>query len=122
MLKNFAIVVCLFIFAGVYTFAQDTSRIQKPQEEQIPQETQTQQQDTQQQESTAWNEVCPVDGKPVSGDAPVIRHNGKNYGFDKPSCALVFSEEPETYTQNLNEDGTQFAGERKTEPDKEREL
>jgi YHS domain-containing protein len=131
MLK-YALILCLAAGLSLGTLAQETNETQgnesqTPQEQQsqTPQEQpQTQQDDqTQQdnqsqnqldsqietrQESAAFNSVCPVDGQQVDAGIETIRYQGKEYGFDSPSCALVFSDNPELYAGNLGEGGEQF--------------
>lgn len=90
MLKHVVVIFCLLLFFGTYMLAQESNNTKstKP--------------------STARNTVCPIDGLPVSAEAPTVRYNGKLYGFDNPSCAAVFQDEPSVYAVNLNSDGTKF--------------
>jgi len=114
MLK-FALILCLAAGLSLDTLAQETnetqgneSQIPQEQQSQTPQEQPQTQQDDQSQareESNAFNSVCPVDGQQVDAGIETIRYQGKEYGFDSPSCALVFSDNPELYTGNLGEDG-----------------
>ena len=57
-----------------------------------------------------WNKVCPVRGEEVDPEAPTVEYNGKVYGFCCPGCDAKFEKNPEKYSKNLNEDGTQFIG------------
>jgi YHS domain-containing protein len=99
MLKQLVKILCLFIFLVAFASAQDKPEIQTM------------------QESKAWNTVCPVCGNQVSSDVPTIKFSGKDYGFDGSSCAVIFNDDPGTYSGNLNEEGTHFTGkqENKTE-------
>jgi YHS domain-containing protein len=105
MIKRFAIAVCFILVAGTFTLAQE-------------------QVDTtmQQQESQAWNAVCPVDGEPVSAEVPTIKYNGKDYGFDSPSCAVIFNDDASTYAANLSEDGSEFSDRAAGKPEAETET
>jgi len=113
-----ALILCLAAGLSLGTLAQETNETQgnesqTPQEQQsqTPQEQPQTQQDDQSQareESNAYNSVCPVDGQQVDAGIETIRYQGKEYGFDSPSCALVFSDNPELYAGNLGEDGEQF--------------
>ena len=58
--------------------------------------------------SEAWNKVCPVKGGEVDPEVSTIEYNGKNYGFCCPGCDSKFKKNPEKYSKNLNEDGTEF--------------
>jgi YHS domain-containing protein len=90
MLKQLAKILVLFILISLVAYSQD-------------------QPETEKQENTkAWNTVCPIDGNPVDADIITIEHKGKVYGFDSKSCATLFSEDPELYVVNLQDDGTKF--------------
>ncbi len=92
MLKKLGILLCLGVFFSAFALAQDKTE------------------STSVQNAKAWNTVCPVDGSPVNPDIITLKYDGKQYGFCSASCAKVFSESPETYIGNLNEDGTKFIG------------
>ncbi len=61
-------------------------------------------------ESDAWNNICPVCGGEVNAELETVTYNGKVYGFGCPGCPEKFSESPQDYVKNLNEDGTEFIG------------
>ncbi len=57
-----------------------------------------------------WNKVCPVKGGEVDPEVGTVEYNGKAYGFCCPGCDSKFKKDPEKYSKNLNEDGTEFIG------------
>lgn len=59
-------------------------------------------------EMKAWNTVCPVLGNEVDGETELVEYNGKYYGFCCPGCDTKFKKNPEKYSKNLSEDGTEF--------------
>jgi len=59
---------------------------------------------------TPWNKVCPVMGNPIEDDTPTVEYNGKTYGFCCPGCDGKFTNNPEKYSKNLNEEGTRYIG------------
>jgi YHS domain-containing protein len=124
MLKS-ALILCIAAGLSLGTLAQETNETQgndsqTPQEQQsqTPQEqpqtqqdqTETKQDDQSQarEESNAFNSVCPVDGQQIDSGIETIRYGGKEYGFDSPSCALVFSDNPELYAGNLTDNGQNY--------------
>jgi YHS domain-containing protein len=63
---------------------------------------------SQDQQYQAFNSVCPVDGQKVDPSVKPIRYKGKEYGFDSPSCAVVFSDNPDLYAGNLTNGGQNY--------------
>ncbi len=61
-------------------------------------------------ESDAWNKICPVCGGEVNAELETVTYDGKVYGFGCPGCPEKFSESPQDYVKNLNEDGTEYIG------------
>ena len=57
-----------------------------------------------------WNKVCPVRGNEVDPEVRTVEYNGKAYGFCCGGCDKKFSKDPEKYSINLSEDGTEFIG------------
>lgn len=55
-----------------------------------------------------FNKICPVKGNPVDPEVTVVEYNGQNYGFCCSGCDEKFKADPEKYSKNLNEDGTEF--------------
>ncbi len=116
MLKS-ALILCIAAGLSLGTLAQETnetqgSESQTPQEQPQTQQDQTEtKQDDQSQareESNAFNSVCPVDGQQIDSGIETIRYGGKEYGFDSPSCALVFSDNPDLYAGNLTDNGQDY--------------
>lgn len=61
----------------------------------------------------AWNTVCPVLGNEVDGETELVEYDGKLYGFCCPGCDTRFKKDPEKYSKNLSEDGTEFIKKKK---------
>lgn len=55
-----------------------------------------------------FNSVCPVSGKAVSDNSPTFEYDGQTYRFCCSQCVAKFESDPEKYSQNLSEDGSQF--------------
>jgi YHS domain-containing protein len=134
---KYAVLLCFLIGVNLNILAQDTSKSQdnskNQNNSQIQGNTQDQgntknQRNTQTQGNTqnqsnaqaegnntqnqeqyqSFNSVCPVDGQQVDPSVKPIRYKGKEYGFDSPSCALVFSDNPELYAGNLTDKGEKY--------------
>jgi YHS domain-containing protein len=56
----------------------------------------------------AWNAVCPVRGEKIDPEANKVEYNGKVYGFCCNGCDSKFIKDPEKYSKNLSNDGTEF--------------
>jgi len=59
-------------------------------------------------ESIPWNTVCPIKGEKIDPAVKTVVFDGKTYGFCCTGCDSEFLLDPQTYSKNLNDDGTRF--------------
>ena len=120
MLKQIVLVLSLVSFFGAQSFGQDKPETKKNDEhkhmehmnknnEEHDMHHDMDMDDSEEMSSSeAWNKVCPVKGGEVDTEVSTIEYNGKNYGFCCSGCDSKFKKNPEKYSKNLNEDGTEF--------------
>lgn len=103
-------IAVLFLIAGFNTYAQDKKVEKKETKKEMKMDHTKHDKQVKQEKSaaTAWNKVCPVKGGEVDNETPTVEYNGKAYGFCCPGCDSKFEKDPEKYSKNLNEDGTEF--------------
>lgn len=125
MLKQLIMVLSLMTFFGVLVLAQDKTETTNNEKQVCTKDSssccakQSMQSDmkmnpdkvgTETASAEAWNKVCPVKGEEVDPEVGTVEYNGKQYGFCCPGCDSKFKKDPAKYSNNLNEDGTEFIG------------
>jgi YHS domain-containing protein len=111
MLKQFVIIISMFVIFGSLIIAQEKPQEQKEEAKQDSLvETVDSSTAVESTELKIWNKVCPVMGNKVDPDGPTIEYNGKLYAFCCPGCDAKFEKNPDKYSKNLSEDGTKYIG------------
>ncbi|HSW55430.1 MAG TPA: YHS domain-containing protein [Ignavibacteriaceae bacterium] len=111
MLKQFVIIISMFVIFSSLIIAQEKPQEQKEEAKQDSLvETVDSSTAVESTELKIWNKVCPVMGNKVDTDGPTVEYNGKLYAFCCPGCDAKFEKNPDKYSKNLSEDGTKYIG------------
>jgi len=111
MLKRIVFIFSIVFCASLIGFAQDkTDKVLKDPHQKMEMSKTLKVDSTKIVSKEPWNRVCPVKGEEVGAESPTVEYNGKTYGFCCPGCDAKFEKNPEKYSKNLSEDGTEFIG------------
>ena len=122
MLKQLVLVLSMITFFGAFTLAQDKPDSENKEKHECMNESHgccgshqmhsemKMDESKETANNQAWNKVCPVKGEVVDPEVSTVEYNGKMYGFCCPGCDSKFQKDPEKYSKNLSEDGTEFIG------------
>jgi YHS domain-containing protein len=122
MFKQFAIFITIVSIFSLFTYAQEKPETEKKEKMECTKDSHSccgshqmhSDLKTEESNETAsalpWNKVCPIKGEEVDPEAGTVEYNGKLYGFCCPGCDSKFLKDPDKYSKNLNEDGTEFIG------------
>jgi YHS domain-containing protein len=122
MLKQLVMILALVSFYSTFALAQEKPETEKKEKQECMKDSHSccgkhemhsemKMEDSKETANAqAWNKVCPVKGEEVDTEVATVEYNGKQYGFCCPGCDSKFTKDPNQYSKNLSEDGTEFIG------------